>query len=155
MGREVTEVLVGAAVILAAVIFGFVTFSGTAVDSGDGYRVSLRVRDASGLTTGAEVRMAGIKVGRVESQSLDAKSFLAEVILLLDDGIELPRDTSARILSEGMTGRAFVELEPGGEDELLQDGEAIAFAQGAINVIDLLGRLIMPADEAGKTVTTD
>ncbi len=104
------------------------------------------MRDASGLAAGSEVRLAGIKVGQVVSQTIDPKSFMAIVALRIDDGIELPLDTSARVLPEGLVGRSYVELEPGGEEDLLVDGDAITYAQGAINAVDLLGRIILSAE---------
>lgn len=146
MRREVTEIFVGAAVILAAAAFVFGAFSGSGVENGRGYRLSFSVQDASGLASGSEVRMAGIPIGQVEGQSIDPDSFLAEVVLAIDEGIELPLDTSARILPNGFVGDSYVEIEPGGELDLLQDGDTIDFAQGAINVIDLLARVIMSGE---------
>jgi phospholipid/cholesterol/gamma-HCH transport system substrate-binding protein len=46
-----------------------------------------------------------------------------------------------------LVGRSFVELEPGGEDDLLHDGDAITYAQGAINAVDLLGRIILSGEQ--------
>ena len=146
MRREATEILVGAAVILGAAAFVFGAFSGSSVESGEGYRLSMQVQDASGLGPGSEVRMAGIQIGQVESQSIDPQSFMAEVVLTIDDGIELPLDTSARILPQGLVGDSYVEIEPGGEFDMLQEGDSIDFTQGAINVVDLLGRVIMSED---------
>lgn len=149
MRREATEILVGAAVILGAAAFVFGAFSGSSVESGEGYRLSMQVQDASGLSAGSEVRMAGIQIGQVESQSLDPQSFMAEVILTIDDDVQLPLDTSARVLPKGLVGDSYVEIEPGGEFDMLQEGDSIDFVQGAINVVDLLGRVIMSADSAG------
>ena len=52
-------------------------------------------------------------------------------------------ETSARVLPIGLVGHAYVELEPGGHEELLADGDVIEFSQGAVNVLDLVGRYIL------------
>jgi phospholipid/cholesterol/gamma-HCH transport system substrate-binding protein len=144
--RELSEILVGGAVVVTAALFILGAFRDPALTDVDGYGLSIEVRDASGLAAGSEVRLAGIKVGQVVSQTIDPKSFMAVVALRIDDGIELPLDTSARILPEGLVGRSYVELEPGGEEDLLVDGDAITFAQGAINAVDLLGRIILSGE---------
>ena len=56
-------------------------------------------------------------------------------------------DTSARIIPEGLLGGNYVALEPGGAEDYLTDGQQIQFAQGTINVVDLLGRFIFSAAE--------
>jgi phospholipid/cholesterol/gamma-HCH transport system substrate-binding protein len=145
--RELSEILVGGAVIVTAALFILGAFHDPSVTDVDGYGVSMRVRDASGLAAGSEVRLAGIRVGQVVSQTIDPKTFRALVALRIDDGIELPLDTSARILPEGLVGRSYVELEPGGEEDLLVDGDAITYTQGAINAVDLLGRIILSGEQ--------
>ena len=147
MRREVSEILVGGAVIATAALFVLGAFRDPSIAEVDGYRVSIEVRDSSGLAVGSEVRLAGIKVGLVETQNIDPRTFLAVLDLRIDEGIELPLDTSARVLPEGLVGRSFVELEPGGEDDLLHDGDAITYAQGAINAVDLLGRIILSGEQ--------
>ena len=69
------------------------------------------------------------------------------MVLSIDDSIELPSDTSARIVPEGLLGGNFVELEPGGDLETIAPGGEVEFTQGAINVVDLLGRFVFGAAE--------
>ena len=104
--------------------------------------------NASGLSAGTDVRMAGVKIGTVAANDLDPETFLAKVTMNIDDNIKLPTDTSARIIPDGLLGGNFVSLEPGGEEELIKDGGVINFTQGSINVVDLLGRFIFSAAEA-------
>ena len=145
--REMSEILVGAAVVVAAGLFILGAFRDPSIADLDGFLVSMKVRDSSGLSVGSEVRLAGIKVGLVESQTIDPKTFQAVVSLRIDDGIELPLDTSARVLPEGLVGRSYVELEPGADEDLLHDGDVITYTQGAINAVDLLGRIILSGDQ--------
>ena len=70
------------------------------------------------------VRIAGIKVGRVENISLDGKR--AKVSMLIFSGYQIPADSLATIRSLGLLGDKYVEIATGVEAFQLQDGEVIA-----------------------------
>ena len=150
MHRNVIETIMGAVVILVAVTFVVFAFQSSGVKATGGYEVTARFDDASGLTAGTDVRMAGVKIGTVSSQSLDPATYFATVTMTIDDSIQLPKDTSARIIPDGLLGGNYVALEPGGEEAMIAPGGTIQFAQGAINVVDLLGRFIFSAAETAS-----
>ena len=114
MRRNIIETVIGGVVLIVAI--GFVTLAFQSTKSGeiDGYSVIVEFDDASGLTVGTDVRMAGVKIGTVLSQKLDPQTFFAVVELGIDDSIKLPTDTSARIIPDGLLGGNFVvEGRPG------------------------------------------
>jgi len=149
MRRNMIETIMGGVVLLVAVAFVVFAFRSTAINSanGSGYAVFAEFDDASGLVTGTDVRMAGVKVGSVVGQKLNPDTYFAEVSMNINQSIKLPTDTSARIIPEGLLGGNFVALEPGGAEDYLGDGDQILYAQGSINVVDLLGRFIFSAAE--------
>jgi len=87
-------------------------------------------------------RLGGVRIGSVDDLSLDPASFRAVATLRLDPGVEAPTDSSAKILSDGLLGDSYVALAVGGAIETFQDGDRIEFTQDAVNVIDLVSRLI-------------
>jgi phospholipid/cholesterol/gamma-HCH transport system substrate-binding protein len=107
--------------------------------------------DASGLSVGTDVRMAGVKIGTVVGQSLDTETYQARIVLQIDETIKLPTDSSARILPDGLLGGNFVSLEPGAEEDLIPADGRIEFTQSAINVVELLGRFIFGGAESGES----
>ena len=153
MKRNIIETVLGGIVLVVAVGFIVFAFRSAGLTSGaGGYEVTAEFDDASGLSPGTDVRMAGVKIGTVVSQRLDPETFFAKVVLWIDDSIELPTDTSARIVPEGLLGGNFVELEPGGDIETIAPGGEVEFTQGAINVVDLLGRFVFgSADSSGAS----
>jgi len=154
MKRNIIETVLGGIVLLVAVGFLIFAFKSSGLSSGgDGYVITAEFDDASGVTPGTDVRMAGVKIGTVVSQDLDPKTFFARVVLSIDSSIGLPRDTSARIVPEGLLGSNFVELEPGGETDTIAPGGEIEFTQGAINVVDLLGRFVFGSADKKKDAT--
>ncbi|HLW28452.1 MAG TPA: outer membrane lipid asymmetry maintenance protein MlaD [Kiloniellales bacterium] len=151
MRKHVVETVLGAVVLVVAI--GFIFFAYSATDLGpstNGYEVEAIFDDASGVRTGTEVRMSGVRIGSVVAYDLDPDTFEAVVTLSIRDGIGLPKDTSARILPDGLLGGTFVSLSPGGDLEDIPPGGRITYTQGSINLMDLLGRFVFSGGSGGE-----
>src|SRR3546814_19401799 len=94
--------------------------------------------------------MAGVKIGTVVEQRLNLETYFAQVTLGISESVRLPSDTSARIIPDGLLGGNYVALEPGGAEDFIQPGGRIVYAQGSVNVVDLLGRFIFSAADAAS-----
>jgi phospholipid/cholesterol/gamma-HCH transport system substrate-binding protein len=147
-GRGFAEVAAGAVVLLAAVLFlaYAVTNSGRAA-GGSGLLLTARFDRIDGLASGADVRIAGVKVGSVTAQRIDPQTFLAVLTLNIDSGLRLPEDSSAEITSEGLLGGKYVALVPGGSDRNLANGGEVKITQSAVSLESLLGRFIFSVTE--------
>jgi phospholipid/cholesterol/gamma-HCH transport system substrate-binding protein len=143
-GRSLAEVAAGAIVLaVAAIFFGYaVLHSGRGTVSAEGMALSASFDRIDGLANGADVRIAGVKVGTVTDSRIDPQSFAAVLTLKVDRSLKLPADTSAEITSEGLLGGKYVSLVPGGSDKLLADGGRITETQGSVSLESLLGRFI-------------
>lgn len=142
MGGNLLESLIGAVVLVVAGGFLVFAYSQTELRAVDGYEVTAEFSEISGLTTGADVRLSGIKVGTVTGQSLDPKTYQAEVRMSIDPAVDLPADSSARITSEGLLGGYYVSLTPGGSPDMLEPGGEIEFTQGAVNLMSLISQAV-------------
>lgn len=142
MPRNIVETLLGAAVL--AVALGFLAWAYGRSDAGDpgGYTLRAKFDRVDGLETGGDVRLSGIKVGKVLSQELDPQSYRALVTFSVRNGLELPSDSSAAIVSSGLLGGKYLSLVPGGDDRVLADGGEITLTQSSVNLEDLIGRYI-------------
>jgi phospholipid/cholesterol/gamma-HCH transport system substrate-binding protein len=142
-GRSWAEVLAGLGVLaVAAVFLGYAILHGGRGGTAPGLTLTAEFDRVDGLSVGADVKIAGVKVGSVASLAINPQSFNAVVTLRVDPTLRLPRDTSAEITSEGLLGGRFVALVPGGEDRLLADGGRISETQGSVSLESLLGRFI-------------
>jgi len=150
MRRNIIETIMGAVVLLVAVFFVTIAFQSSGVQTVSGYEIRASFDDASGLAPGTEVRLAGVKIGTVTTQAIDPKTYLATIVMSIDKTIQLPTDSSARIIPDGLLGGNFIALEPGGEEEMIAPGGAITYTQGSINVVDLLGRFIFSAADSAS-----
>jgi phospholipid/cholesterol/gamma-HCH transport system substrate-binding protein len=100
-----------------------------------GYELTARFERVDGLRDGSDVKVSGIKFGSVASEALEPKTYLAVVTLSIDPTIKLPVDTVARITSSALLGDdKYLELVPGGADEMIPSGGRIKYTQPAISL---------------------
>jgi phospholipid/cholesterol/gamma-HCH transport system substrate-binding protein len=143
MGRHgVAEVLTGAIVLVVAIGFMAFAIAHSGRTAGSGYSLQARFDHIDGLNVGGDVRIAGVKVGTVTETHIDPKTFSAIVSLTVRDGIELPKDSAASIVSESLLGGKYISLSPGGDDTVLKPGQAIAITQSSVSLEELLGKFI-------------
>jgi phospholipid/cholesterol/gamma-HCH transport system substrate-binding protein len=149
--RSLAEILTGAVVLVVAIAFlaYAVTGSGRALTTG-GLTLTARFDRIDGLAPGADIRVAGVKVGQVTAQRIDPATFLAVLTLNVDASLRLPTDTSAEIQSEGLLGGRYVALVPGGSEQILTNGGTIGITQSAISLESLLGRFIFSVTEMNQ-----
>ena len=147
--RSLAETAAGGVVLLVAAAFLVfaMTNSGRGGLSGPAQTLTARFDRIDGLAPGADVRIAGVKVGSVAEQRIDPQSFLAVLTLRIDASLRLPSDSSAEIASEGLLGGRFVSIVPGGADRLLANGGQITITQSAVSLESLLGRFIFSMTE--------
>ncbi len=142
-GRSLAEVLTGAVVLAVAGIFlAYALLHSGRAGMPEGLRLTASFDRIDGLAVGADVRIAGVKVGSVSESRIDPQTFAAVLTLNVDRSLRLPADTSAEITSEGLLGGKYVSLVPGGSDRMLANGGRITETQGSVSLEALLGRFI-------------
>ena len=142
MNKSKLETLVGAAVIGVALFFSYFAFNSSNVKNIDGYTVKARFNSVDGIGNGSEVRIGGIKIGQVSNMDLDAETYEAIINIQLRDDIKLPEDSTAAIVSASLLGGKYVNIEPGGMEDLLGDGDEISFTQSSVNFESLIGKIV-------------
>jgi phospholipid/cholesterol/gamma-HCH transport system substrate-binding protein len=135
------EIAVGAAALLLLAVLLALSLRG-ALGGAGGLRLQARFDHIDGLAVGSDVRIAGVKVGRVTAERVDPASFLATVEFTVPTGFRLPADSSAAIVSEGLLGGKFLSVSPGGGSRDLAPGGLITATQGSIGLEALLGKFI-------------
>ena len=140
MGGTLLETLLGAGGVIVAAAFLVFAFGVSDVGAVKGYELIAKFDRVDGLAVGSDVKVGGIKVGTVMTQELDPATYLAVVYMSIDDGIPVPVDSSAEIVSEGLLGGRYMAIVPGPSDEMLKAGGLIRFTQSSISIEQLLGQ---------------
>jgi phospholipid/cholesterol/gamma-HCH transport system substrate-binding protein len=156
ISKKSVEIWVGvfvAAGLVALAVLAFRVGNLTAADVTNGYRVEARFENIGSLKVKSPVTVAGVRIGRVAEIRYDPASYQALVVMNLDGRYDtLPTDTSASILTSGLLGEQYIELEPGGAEEYLKEGSRIRLTQSAMVLEKLVGRVMTmlidkPADD--------
>ena len=143
MTNSLVETLIGAVVIAIAGIFLAFAYSTADVGGGgNGYDLTAKFTRVDGISSGTDVRIAGITVGSVADLELDTDRYVALVTLNIEDKVRLPDDSQIKIASEGLLGGSYLAIEPGGSDIYLEDGDEFEFTQGTVDLMGLISRAI-------------
>jgi len=141
MGRSFVETIMGAVVLLVAATFVFISYkSGNISPSSDGYTLVAKFREIGSLSIGSDVRVGGIKIGTVSKQHLDPKNYKAIVEMGIKSGVLIPKDSTASIIGDGLMGGKYVSIEPGGDENHLNNGGEIKYTQDSISLEELIGK---------------
>jgi len=153
INRKSLELWVGlfvAAGILALAMLAFKVGNLTSADVMNGYKVTGRFDNVGGLKVKAAVTMAGVRIGRVSGIAFDNKKYQALVTMDIDGRYQnIPKDSSASILTSGLLGDQYIGIEPGGDDVALKNGDNFLRTQSALVLEKLVGQVIF--DKAGES----
>lgn len=115
------------------------------------YQVHAYFSNIGGLKPKASIKSAGVLVGRVTEITLDTERYEAKVIMDLDRRYQFPKDTFANIMTSGLLGEQYIGLLPGGDEEMLKNGEQLKKTQSAMVLEELIGKFLYnKADEPAK-----
>jgi phospholipid/cholesterol/gamma-HCH transport system substrate-binding protein len=97
--------------------------------AGDTAKYSAAFTDVYGLREGDDVRMAGVRVGRVENVELDGK--LAKVAFVVQTDQHLYGNTVASVTYQNIVGQRYLGLSlgPEGSQQLLPPGSVLPLAR--------------------------
>jgi phospholipid/cholesterol/gamma-HCH transport system substrate-binding protein len=153
INRKSLELWVGlfvAAGILALAMLAFKVGNLTSADVMNSYKVTALFDNVGGLKVKAAVTMAGVRIGRVSSIAFDSKKYQALVTMDIDGRYQnIPKDSSASILTSGLLGDQYIGIEPGGEDASLKSGDTFLRTQSALVLEKLVGQVIF--NKAGES----
>ena len=148
MSKINIELITGIFVIIGIACFTWLAISvaGATFTEQPGYALSARFTSISGLRDGAIVEGAGVRIGTVTSIDFDPDSFEAIVHLRINEGVPIQEDAIASVRTQGIIGEKYINIVPGGFDELLTEGMEIYETESAISLEELVSRYIFSSD---------
>ncbi len=142
MANNVIETVMGAVVLTVAGGFLYFAYSNSNVKKVDGYQLTADFSNISGIGLGSDVRVGGIKVGVIESLTLDPETYEAVAKMRIEKNVKLPKDSSAAVQSAGLLGEKFIAITPGGDEAMLKTGDVIAYTQASVNLEEMIGKFM-------------
>lgn len=113
-----------------------------------GRRIDSVFDSVVGLDDKAAVRVAGVRIGRVDGIQLADGGRRARVTLLLETELRLTEGSRAKIANQGLLGDKFVELVPGPADAPELPAGAILPGETPLGFDDAMAKI----DEIGDSI---
>src|SRR5919107_6371855 len=105
--------VLGIALTLAVCAAGLLLATGASDGGGSGYRVTAIFNNAFSVIPGEDVKIAGVKVGKIDSLGLTADHKAAVVLRIDEPGFQDFRDDAeCTIRPQSLIGEKFVECVP-------------------------------------------
>ena len=144
MKSQVFEFIVGGFVLVIATwfILSVVSKSDKLTNRGETIEYIASFNDVSGISTGSDIKLAGVNIGKVLSLNLDKDNYTAEMVLAIDKKINIPNDSEIIITSEGLLGSKYVSISPGGSEIFLKKNEKFSFTQSSLSLNSLLQKFL-------------
>ena len=141
------EIKLGAFVLFTALSFAFLilTFGEVPFLKPETKSYVVYFKDVGGLSKGAEVRVSGIRAGKVEDITLEDSR--VKVVFNVEKGIKLFRDASASIGTLGLMGDKYLAIKPGSPQAgELPAGSEIRTSEGVADTDRLIRELTRTAE---------
>ena len=126
VGRMIAMVAFTASCV-GILLFLWLAFGGSVPLKPESYRVTVVVPEATTLVEEADVRLAGVNIGKVKKRSLDKGAARTRVeVEIKAKYAPIPRDTKVILRQKTLLGEAFLEFTPGNpKTGQLEDGSQL------------------------------
>lgn len=157
--RERNPVIIGAislAVVAALLLTAFKASSLPVIGGGDVYYAAFS--EAGGLKVNDEVRIAGVRVGKVEAVELDGDH--VQVKFRVDQSADFGQESLAAIKVKTLLGSMYLAIEPAGDGQLNEDSEIpIERTSSPFDVVEAFSGLAetseqIDTDQLAESLTT-
>ncbi len=146
MTTRFIEIMVGAFVAIgcaALLMLAMKVSDLSLLPSKDGYHLTAYFENIGGLKVRSPITVSGVKIGQVTNIVFDSDRLQAKVTLQVEmDHNYFSTDTVASIYTAGLLGEQYIALEPGAEDETLQNGDVVEFTQSALVLEEIVSKFI-------------
>ena len=136
-----SPVLVGAVATVIVIVGVFFSYNAnTGLPFVPTYRIGADLPSGSSLVSGNEVRIAGVRVGVIDSvnaEQLENGGAIAKLDLKLDKSVEpIPDDSTVTVRQRSALGLKYLLLTPGDSDEGLPAGDTLPITQAKPEPVD-------------------
>jgi len=130
MQKKSVEIIVGIFMICSIFIFSLFALKISGINNvynnKSSYDVYVEFSNIGNLKINSKVSIAGVCIGRVKSIYLDKNYFYAKVCISIEKDINnIPDDTKASILTLGLLGDNYIDLNIGFSSDYLKHNDSI------------------------------
>jgi phospholipid/cholesterol/gamma-HCH transport system substrate-binding protein len=141
------EIFVGLFVFLGILSLLFLALKVSDIDSfrseKSSYKISAKFTNIGGLKKRAKVTIGGVKIGYVTNiilvESIQLE-YIPVVEMIIKSSIHIPIDSSASIVTSGLLGDNYINIDIGCDDILIENNGVITLTSQALLLEDLLAK---------------
>jgi len=111
------------------------------------YSIIASINDGSGLKNKAKVKLKGVNIGYVKSVALESNKVVA--YLMIDEGINIPKDSTLIISQDSLLGGKFLDISPGDSSSYLAPNSFLEKEEKVSSIVDAS----TAADKAFQEIT--
>ncbi|MGH6827952.1 MAG: MlaD family protein [Rhizomicrobium sp.] len=119
--ENIFETLLSGAIALFAV--GFLLFMRwqTGIGSLSSYQIGAMLRQVDSLAVGTDVKIAGVKVGRVADLTFEPKTYRVRMMMDIRSDVQIPADSRLSPMS-AMMSSPYLSIAPGHSTKMVAPG---------------------------------
>lgn len=116
------------------------------------YEVNAYFSNASGLPKKAKVKISGVDIGNVKKIVLEDGK--AKITLVVNKDVKLYEDARAKIVSMGIIGTKYVEINPGTASKKILGDKAVIFTDESLSMEDMVGSAVKQLNKVLDNVSS-
>jgi len=139
------EIITGLFVLIGIICVSYLTIKlgkMEIVGSDNNYELFARFQSVSGLKIGADVEIAGVKIGKVDAISFDIAKKVALIKMRIIKDIVLSDDSIVSVKTSGLIGDKYIRISPGGSDLKLKHGSVVTETESALDIEELISKYV-------------
>ena len=146
MKKNYLESILGLMTLILAVSF-LLKFIDINTENNETYDLRAKFLKAGGVVIGNDVKMRGVKIGVIKNVSLD-KDFFAVIDFSVYNEVNVPKDSSVKIASDGILGNKYLSITPGGDlSVILNEKDEIRKVEDYESIEDQVSKIIFLATQ--------
>ncbi len=118
---------------------------------GEVYTLQAVLNTATGLDKDSDIRLAGVRIGKVLSVKL--KDGKAVITMEIDKDVQLQEGSRVKVVSKGILGDKYLEILPGSKEGQIGAGEMLA-SEKAVSMDDIMDVVYSVATDIKKITTS-
>ena len=149
MKSNYIETILGFLTVIVASLFLYKFISVNSNNSNNSYYdLNAKFLEVGGLNVGNDVKMSGVKVGVINRVYLD-EEFLANVEFKVFSNINIPKESTVSISSDGILGNKYLSITPENRSssDFLQDDERVFKVKDYESIEDQVSKIIFLATQ--------
>ena len=146
MKKNYLESILGLMTLILAVSF-LLKFIDINTENNETYDLRAKFLKAGGVVIGNDVKMRGVKIGVIKNVSLD-KDFFAVIDFSVYNEVNVPKDSSVKIASDGILGNKYLSITPSGDlSVVLNEKDEIRKVEDYESIEDQVSKIIFLATQ--------